>query len=583
MGTTGTRGRVALAAVAALVCIGLGAGPAWATVRWGNLQISGDLSAQNLVRMRTPSEYMPVQQRNTARIRLDYDFIKDDKVAGRWDSPNFLESVRFYMLYRGVYDSYYDFAPGGALYDFTGKKIPTVGLAGQPLPGSQSAVPTSARDAVKFENTLREAYMDLAFKGAPLSFRIGRQQIVWGETDNFRLLDRVNALDLTWHLQQETEIGHSWDQLRIPYWGIKGLYQVGNLGPVNNGYLEAFWNPGTWQPNKRRFLPYSPWSVPIGSPIDYAGVFPGGLASGTLYIQGDYARNIKENSQAGIRFGGQAPGSIDFTLAYIYSRYNGDDGANTALVQAILDQDQAVAAFSKSQVPAVYYTPYTHNVGFSMNYFDDFTEAVLKTEQVFVMGMPFNSGDLRSPILPAQLFGTKQKNMWQGMIGFDRPTWVRWLNPRATWLILGQFFWHYLIDNEHSVGNQVGLIGNLIPNGQSNLVQRGTGAPCNGPNFDGCKARDTVRDWELLATIAATSFYLSGTLVPQLTYAIDPVNSFNMMVAWSMDYYVTNDIIANIGQRYYINTTEAPVYETWGLGGVNRGRNETQVRLTWQF
>ena len=56
-----------------------------------------------------------------------------------------------------------------------------------------------------------------------------------------------------------------------------------------------------------------------------------------------------------------------------------------------------------------------------------------------------------------------------------------------------------------------------------------------------------------------------------------------MMVAWSMDYYVTNDIIANIGQRYYINTTEAPVYETWGLGGVNRGRNETQVRLTWQF
>ena len=155
--------------------------------------------------------------------------------------------------------------------------------------------------------------MDLAFKGAPLSFRIGRQQIVWGETDNFRLLDRVNALDLTWHLQQETEIGHSWDQLRIPYWGIKGLYQVGNLGPVNNGYLEAFWNPGTWQPNKRRFLPYSPWSNPIGSPIDYAGVFPGGLASGTLYIQGDYARNIKENSRAAST--SRSPTSIRATTA----------------------------------------------------------------------------------------------------------------------------------------------------------------------------------------------------------------------------------------------------------------------------
>ena len=584
MGTIRTGRWAAVVAALGLLHGALGATPASATIRWGDLQVSGDLSAQNLIRMRTPSEYMPVQQRNVARIRLDYDFIKDDKVAARWNAPDFLDSVKGYLLYRGVYDSYYDFAPGGALYEFSGKKIPTVGLAGQPLPGSQAEVPKSARDAVKFENVLREAYVDLAFKGAPLSFRIGRQQIVWGETDNFRLLDRVNALDLTWHLQQETEIGHSWDQLRIPYWGIKGLYQVGNLGPVNNGYLEAFWNPGTWQPNKRRFLPYSPWSLPVISPIDYAGVFPGGLARDTtIFIQGDYARNIKENSQAGIRFGGQGPAGIDFTIAYIYSRYNQDDGANAAFVRAILNQEEALAAFSAGQLPGYYYTPYTNNVGFSMNYFDSFTEAVLKTEQVFVMGVPFNSGDLRSPILPSQLFGTKQKNMWQGMIGFDRPTWIRWLNPRATWLILGQFFWHYLVDNERSVGNQVGLVGNLNPTGESPLVVRGTGAPCNGPNFDGCKARDTIRDWELLATIAATSFYLSGTLVPQLTYGIDPVNHFNMLVAWSMDYYVTNDIIANLGQRYYINTTDQPVRETWGLGGVNRGRSETQVRLTWQF
>ena len=70
-----------------------------------------------------------LQQRNVARIRLDYDFIKDDKVASRWDAPDFLDSVKGYLLYRGVYDSYYDFAPGGALYEFNGKKIPTVQAA----------------------------------------------------------------------------------------------------------------------------------------------------------------------------------------------------------------------------------------------------------------------------------------------------------------------------------------------------------------------------------------------------------------------------------------------------------------------
>ena len=30
------------------------------------------------------------------------------------------------------------------------------------------------------------------------------------------------------------------------------------------------------------------------------------------------------------------------------------------------------------------------------------------------------------------------------MIGFDRPTWIKWLNPRTTWFITGQFFWSYV-------------------------------------------------------------------------------------------------------------------------------------------
>jgi hypothetical protein len=292
-------------------------GGAGATIRFGeDLELSGDLSAQNLVRMRTVGGFQFVQQRNTARVRLDWAFLHDDKVAGKYDAPDFIESSKLYMLYRGVYDSYFDFAPGGALYDFTGHKIPGQGLAGQPLPQSQSEVPASARDAVKWESVLREAYMDVNFKDVPLSLRIGKQQIVWGETDNFRLLDRVNSLDLTWHLQQETEIGHGWDQLRIPYWMIKWLYQLENMGPISNAYLEGYWNPGDWYPNKRRFLPYSPWSLPVISPIDYAGVFPNGLQAGTLFYQGDYERTPADNSQTGVRYGGMI-GGVQFSLAYL--------------------------------------------------------------------------------------------------------------------------------------------------------------------------------------------------------------------------------------------------------------------------
>jgi len=92
-----------------------------------------------------------------------------------------------------------------------------------------------------------------------------------------------------------------------------------------------------------------------------------------------------------------------------------------------------------------------------------------------------------------------------------------------------------------------------------------------------------VRDWELLATLAASSFYRHGTVVPTISYTIDPVNSYNMEVQWVVDYYFTPDFIINVGQKLFINTTDKPVYETWGVAGVNRGRSELQLRLTWQF
>ena len=92
-----------------------------------------------------------------------------------------------------------------------------------------------------------------------------------------------------------------------------------------------------------------------------------------------------------------------------------------------------------------------------------------------------------------------------------------------------------------------------------------------------------MRDWEALATLTATTFYRRGKIVPQITYIVDPVNKYNMEVFWGVDYFVTPNFVANIGQRYFINTTSEPVYEPWGVAGFNRGRSETQIRLTEEF
>jgi hypothetical protein len=54
-------------------------------------------------------------------------------------------------------------------------------------------------------------------------------------------------------------------------------------------------------------------------------------------------------------------------------------------------------------------------------------------------------------------------------------------------------------------------------------------------------------------------------------------------VFWGVDWFVTDYLTANIGQRYFINTTSETVHESWGVGGFNRGRSETQIRFTLQL
>lgn len=557
-GRGGGRGQArSLPAIVTALLLVLQASSADAVLRLGDLEVSGDLSAQNLVRTRDVGKFQFIQQRNTLRLVLDYDWLANGRLMDRYDTP-WLRDSSLYLLYRGVYDSVFDWAPGGNLETNQGK------LDG----GTIASLSHAARTALKYENNLREAYVDMDLAAIPLHLRLGKQQIIWGETDFFRMLDRVNSLDLTWHLIWETEAQHGWDQLRIPYWMARGIYDLPNAGPITETFVEGYWNPGDWIPAKRRYSPDSPWSIPFQDPT--AGIFPNGPERSVTFRQGDYSRNPAENSQVGIRVGGLA-GGVQMTLNYFYQRWAGDDATPAAIFRADPDAASAAAAIGAGMLPAEYIAPYVHTVGFSANYFDgDFTDAVFKTETIYDFGIPFADADKPSPVLPTSLFGVSRRDMWKGMIGFDRPTWIKPINRTATWLLLGQMFWHYLVDNERFIpGVQRGFVG---PSGPPLAPLRPNGKPI-----------DTVRDWELLYSLTATSFYGGGTVVPQISYVLDPLNSFTMLVFWSVDYYVTNDIIVNVAQRYFVNTTESPVYEPWALAGFNRGRSETQLRLTWQF
>src|ERR1051326_3070547 len=258
-------GRSAALLIAAL----LWAAEAGATFRYGDIQISGNVQTQNLFRIQdgtnTFNSFNDVQQRNTFRLQYEHVLMKNgDLLNGVANLKPVFKSKNFFAYYRLVYDSIYDIAPGPFIRSQDGSRS-----------GKISDFSNGERRDMALENVLREVFVDLDLSALPVSFRIGRQQIVWGEAISFRALDSANALDITWHAQQEAglfgKVG--FDELRIPAWTVKMIYNVGEVIPyLSNTYVEAYDIPFEFTPAKVRFEP-APWSVPVRLP------FRGGLRS----------------------------------------------------------------------------------------------------------------------------------------------------------------------------------------------------------------------------------------------------------------------------------------------------------------
>lgn len=671
-----TRWTFAAVATMALALVGGWAGPIEATLKYGPVELSGSVDSQTLMRTSNIDNWQFIQNRNTALLRLDYDWLQKGKLVDRFEVPGIKRS-KLYVLYRGVYDSFWDIGPGGRQKGITKDDDIVGGPISGNLVGQQCTTPDcicttpncdarrdgiytrisrQGRDALMFENTLREAYIDFSLADAPLSFRVGRQQVIWGESDQFRLMDIWNPLDTTWHLQQE-----DWDKIRIPLWLVKMIWDVGDVGPFSNSFAEVVWNPGDFQPgNKVEFLP-GPWGIPVPNPVRAGQVQLGSPNQpifftpqfdlhGTSFRQGDFSRNIADASEVGLRLHAVTDipyinmQGVEFTLNYLWGRSRGIGavaGSPFALdiQRVVVPTFQAANAFRQNpndpsspaatlagvrapvypaQVDAEFVFPYTNIFGLTGNWFEgNLTNTVFRLEMAYQLDAPFQTASLNdraqveqetSPGVFKPLdgvyapLGYTNQDVWAGMIGFDRPTWIKWLNARTTWFITGQFFWSF-VNGQHS-----NLRGSILsageepyfsPTNQNPVIVpervRNTGRVqwANGPyagqnertqdaTFLGGTA-DTFYQWELLTTLAATSFYAGGTIVPFIAIAIDPINR-NFLSQLKLDYFLTNDFIIQGRANFYSNLgSERNSLDPWGAGGLNARRDELGLKVTYQF
>jgi hypothetical protein len=179
------------------------------------VEAQAELSVQNTFQHNDAHSIEWVQDRNEIKAGLRYFLVPVDQ-----DLFGILHRPRLSIQYRGRYDSVYDVRD---VYQRRGFN----------------------RDDYRFPEGEypREMYFDGEFVHPLdwLSFRIGRQQVVWGEADLFRSLDVINPL----RLDQNGLIGERFDDYREPLLIAKFLARLGDLPLLSNAALEFFYSPNS--------------------------------------------------------------------------------------------------------------------------------------------------------------------------------------------------------------------------------------------------------------------------------------------------------------------------------------------------
>ncbi len=308
-----------------------------------------------------------------------------------------------------------------------------------------------------------------------------------------------------------------------------------------------------------------------------------------LFVQGDYERNPLENSQVGVRYHGIAPFGMEFTLNYFYQRWAGDDGTNYAQLKGLPTnpKNDALSADLLNQgiFPAEFIAPYVHTFGASANYSDEtFTQTVYRFETILDFGIPFYDA-AKTTVVDGLLPGVTNKNMWKGMIAFDRPTWIKWLNKKSTIFLTGQWFWHYLMNNPgwRLSGGRAGPGGGAQP---GRLVPGRRPRPAvDRPSQD---RRLPRQDPHLGVDLHARRVHLLSRRLhrPDDRHRGrpgEPVQHGALLERRTTSCATTSSSTSASTTSSRRAGRSTPIFETWGLAGFNRGRSETILRVTFQF
>jgi hypothetical protein len=335
---------------------------------------------------------------------------------------------------------------------------------------------------------IRELYVEGSIPvgdgdGTEWFFRVGKQQVVWGRTDLFRVLDVINPVDFS-----RNNIYDELEDIRIPQWIATAELRMGATQTFDDINLQFVWNFDEFRPHNlgqggtpyqilnagdffrgmnncwengctvSNFVPAQALiaaGAPLPDPTD-PGLVAADFAPGVIGIRDvDLPDWSFSNSQYGVKLEGEKSG-IGFSLNYYHyfqqlPVLRGNIPSMNAFTGEVADWDYLIAfdiAF-----------PEVDLFGGSLDFYVDSIKSVFRVEATYT------TGEEVANTLDPDLYS--DTDMFRWVLGWDRNTFIPFLNKRRAFLLSAQVFGEHVLDYEQE-SRPLGKVG--MPNWEDNYT-----------------------------------------------------------------------------------------------------------------
>jgi hypothetical protein len=370
---------------------------------------------------------------------------------------------------------------------------------------------------------LREAYVRKTFdlgNGTNFFLKVGKQQVVWGRTDLFRVLDVINPVDYS-----RNNIYDELQDIRIPMWIAQGEWRFGGSESMQERNLQLVWNFDKFRANNlgqcgtpNSILDAGCLFRGLKNIWDNGGTVSNFAANGMVATDfGPHQLGIRNvylpswslsNTQLGMKFEGVTQGGLNFSVnALTYRTQLPSLRAFNHAPNLTNPFTGQVGATASHLIAFDMHFPRINLIGGSMDFQVEAAKAAVRVEAALTSGEEFPN-TARNELY-------SRNKVFRSVIGIDRPTFIPFISTSTATLISAQLFYQHIFDHE---------------------------------SYDGPLGRWGMVDWQdnFIGTLLLRGNLANDRIHPQLILARD-FRAHAFAVSPQVDWNITNDLTITVG------------------------------------